>query len=201
MAGKSTLVMRLSEDEFSDQIGATIGVEFRIASFRKGNSAIKIQFWDSMGSEPLHRRLPPIMFRGLHFVLLCFDLHAPLEPPTLRRYFSSLAEKIAPTVDVSQPPPRVLAAIQAAGVPCPGFVLVGCKSDLPALSGPADLHRLEAEMGMPVVTTSSKTGDGIMSLVDFLMKNVMQENREHFWTFSQDVDMRPIRMRHEMRRR
>lgn len=47
--GKSSIVVRYADDEFSEVFLATIGVDFRFKSFSLGTNKIKLQIWDTAG--------------------------------------------------------------------------------------------------------------------------------------------------------
>ena len=47
--GKSSIVVRYADDEFSEVFLATIGVDFRFKSFSLESNKIKLQIWDTAG--------------------------------------------------------------------------------------------------------------------------------------------------------
>ena len=47
--GKSSIVIRYADDEFSDVFLATIGVDFRFKSFMLDGENVKLQIWDTAG--------------------------------------------------------------------------------------------------------------------------------------------------------
>ena len=47
--GKSSIVIRYADDEFSDVFLATIGVDFRFKSFIMNGENVKLQIWDTAG--------------------------------------------------------------------------------------------------------------------------------------------------------
>ena len=47
--GKSSIVIRYADDEFSDVFLATIGVDFRFKSFLHNEENVKLQIWDTAG--------------------------------------------------------------------------------------------------------------------------------------------------------
>jgi len=47
--GKSSIVVRYADDEFSEVFLATIGVDFRFKSFPLEGNKIKLQIWDTAG--------------------------------------------------------------------------------------------------------------------------------------------------------
>jgi Ras-related protein Rab-1A len=47
--GKSSLLMRFSDNIFQDSFLPTIGVDFKIRTIEAANSIIKLQIWDTAG--------------------------------------------------------------------------------------------------------------------------------------------------------
>jgi len=71
--GKSSLLVRYTEDEFSPHFISTIGVDFKFATLRKGKKIVKLQIWDTAGQERF-RAIVQTFFRGAHAIMMCFDL-------------------------------------------------------------------------------------------------------------------------------
>ena len=49
--GKSSLLMRYTDNKFPDNYMATIGIDFRIKSFTLNGQIIKLQIWDTAGQD------------------------------------------------------------------------------------------------------------------------------------------------------
>ncbi len=49
--GKTSIVLRYSEDKFNYNKIATIGIDFKIKVIRKGNEKIKVSIYDTAGQE------------------------------------------------------------------------------------------------------------------------------------------------------
>eukprot|EP01103_Thecamoeba_quadrilineata_P012069 TRINITY_DN3024_c0_g1_i1.p1 TRINITY_DN3024_c0_g1~~TRINITY_DN3024_c0_g1_i1.p1 ORF type:complete len:102 (+),score=1.57 TRINITY_DN3024_c0_g1_i1:34-339(+) len=49
--GKSCLLLRFSDDIFTDSFISTIGVDFKIKTIDIGGSRVKLQIWDTAGQE------------------------------------------------------------------------------------------------------------------------------------------------------
>ena len=71
--GKSSIVVRYADDEFSDVFLATIGVDFRFKSFPLNSNKIKLQIWDTAGHERF-RTITSSYYRGAHALLIVFDI-------------------------------------------------------------------------------------------------------------------------------
>ncbi|OMJ95442.1 hypothetical protein SteCoe_1209 [Stentor coeruleus] len=73
--GKSCILLRFSENTFNEQHNVTIGVEFGSKSIDIGNTAIKLQIWDTAGQESF-RSITRSFYRRADGVLLVYDITA-----------------------------------------------------------------------------------------------------------------------------
>ncbi|CAM9397540.1 unnamed protein product, partial [Pylaiella littoralis] len=49
--GKSCLLLRYSDDEFSSDYISTIGIDFKIKTTEVNGKKVKLQIWDTAGQE------------------------------------------------------------------------------------------------------------------------------------------------------
>jgi Ras-related protein Rab-1A len=70
--GKSCLLTMYSDNYFSNQHTATIGVDFKLKTQKILEKKVKIQIWDSAGQERF-RTITGSYYRGANGVLLVFD--------------------------------------------------------------------------------------------------------------------------------
>lgn len=49
--GKTSLLLRFSDDIFNNNPYSTIGVDFKIKTLKVDNKIIKMQIWDTAGQE------------------------------------------------------------------------------------------------------------------------------------------------------
>ena len=52
--GKSCILLRYSDDSFTQSFITTIGIDFKIKSLNIGGKKIKLQIWDTAGQERFH---------------------------------------------------------------------------------------------------------------------------------------------------
>ncbi|KAL4238220.1 Ras-related protein Rab-1A [Mactra antiquata] len=72
-AGKSCLLLRYSDNVFSDSYISTIGVDFKIRTLEMDGKIVKLNMWDTAGQERF-RTITQTFYRGAHGILLVFDL-------------------------------------------------------------------------------------------------------------------------------
>jgi len=70
---ESSLLLRYCDDVFSNDIGATIGVDFKNKKVKIDGNVVNLAIWDTAGSERF-RALTPNFYRGAHGVILVYDV-------------------------------------------------------------------------------------------------------------------------------
>ena len=71
--GKTSLLLRYTEERFADNRIATVGVEYRIKMFDYKNFKIKLQIWDTAGQERFHS-ITHNFFNNTDGILFVYDL-------------------------------------------------------------------------------------------------------------------------------
>ncbi|XP_026877346.1 ras-related protein Rab-18a [Electrophorus electricus] len=71
--GKSSLLLRFTDDVFDPELGATIGVDFKVKTLAVDGNRTKLAIWDTAGQERF-RTLTPSYYRGAQGVILVYDV-------------------------------------------------------------------------------------------------------------------------------
>jgi len=71
--GKSCLLLRFSDDVFTDSFISTIGVDFKIKTITIDGQRVKLQIWDTAGQERF-RTITSSYYRGAHGIIVVFDV-------------------------------------------------------------------------------------------------------------------------------
>ena len=71
--GKTSLLLRYTDDMFNDSFMSTIGVDFKIKTVSIDGKIVKLQIWDTAGQERF-RTITESYYRGAHAVLIVFDV-------------------------------------------------------------------------------------------------------------------------------
>eukprot|EP00164_Ancoracysta_twista_P000040 GFYU01000055.1.p1 GENE.GFYU01000055.1~~GFYU01000055.1.p1 ORF type:complete len:204 (-),score=45.49 GFYU01000055.1:376-987(-) len=71
--GKSSIVIRYTDDKFSEDQPSTIGVDFKVHYVTSGGNKIKLTIWDTAGQERF-RTLTSSYYRGAQGVILVYDV-------------------------------------------------------------------------------------------------------------------------------
>ena len=71
--GKSCLLIRFTDDTFSDSYVTTIGVDFKIKTLDIDSKSCKLQIWDTAGQERF-RNIISSYYRGAQGIMLVYDI-------------------------------------------------------------------------------------------------------------------------------
>eukprot|EP01100_Stratorugosa_tubuloviscum_P007242 TRINITY_DN302_c3_g1_i1.p1 TRINITY_DN302_c3_g1~~TRINITY_DN302_c3_g1_i1.p1 ORF type:complete len:196 (-),score=59.72 TRINITY_DN302_c3_g1_i1:77-664(-) len=71
--GKSCLLIRFTDDSYTESYISTIGVDFKIKTLTIDGKTIKLQIWDTSGQERF-RTITSSYYRGAHGIIIVFDL-------------------------------------------------------------------------------------------------------------------------------
>lgn len=71
--GKSSLLLRFTEDTFDPEQTATIGVDFKVKCITVDGNKAKLAIWDTAGQERF-RTLTPSYYRGAQGCILVYDV-------------------------------------------------------------------------------------------------------------------------------
>lgn len=71
--GKSSIMLRFTDDIFKDVYFTTIGVDFKIRLIHHNDKVIKLQIWDTAGQERF-RSIITSYYRGAHGIILVYDI-------------------------------------------------------------------------------------------------------------------------------
>ena len=70
--GKTALLVRYAEGDFSDVLLPTIGIDFKIKTIELKGKVVKLQIWDTAGQERF-RTITQAYYRGAMGILLIYD--------------------------------------------------------------------------------------------------------------------------------
>lgn len=76
--GKTSLMMRYSEDEFAPCLLSTAGVDFKVRhlTVEESKKKVKVQIWDTAGQERMHV-ITRTYYKGSHGIALIYNLTDP----------------------------------------------------------------------------------------------------------------------------
>ena len=86
--GKSSLLIRFSENLFSGNHITTIGVDFKIRTIDINGEVVKLQLWDTAGHERF-RTITSTYYRGAHGVVVVYDVTSGNSFANIKQYVSN----------------------------------------------------------------------------------------------------------------
>lgn len=87
--GKSSLLLRFTEDTFDPEQTATIGVDFKVKTINVDGNKAKLAIWDTAGQERF-RTLTPSYYRGAQGCILVYDVSSKPSFAKLDNWLSEL---------------------------------------------------------------------------------------------------------------
>ena len=164
--GKTSIVLRYSDDKFHDNKIATIGIDFKIKIIKKGNERIKVSIYDTAGQERF-KNIVKHYYKGANGVLLIYDI-------TKRDTFEKLEFWLEDLKENSDNLNNLF------------IYLIGNKNDLEERREVdfEEANKFAKEKNIPYIEVSAKTGNNIKKLFDDVIKGAMtkmliNENNEN----------------------
>jgi len=71
--GKSSILLRFTDNTYTDDSGPTIGVDFRLKHVYMDDADFKLQLWDTAGQEQ-YKSITQSYFRSVYLFLIVFDI-------------------------------------------------------------------------------------------------------------------------------
>ncbi|KAG5176168.1 ras family-domain-containing protein [Tribonema minus] len=157
--GKTSLMLRYTEDHFSPNLLSTAGVDFKVRHLDINGRRVRCQIWDTAGQEKFHV-ITRAYYRGAHGIALVYDV-ADADSFKNVNYWVANIQTHAP----------------AAGREGICKVLLGNKVDLPAehreVSSAAG-NEVGEEFGVRYFEVSAKDGTGVQDAFDTLAREIVE---------------------------
>lgn len=155
--GKSSVLLRFTDDSFDEHLQSTIGVDFKVKMLNVQGKVIKATVWDTAGQERF-RTLTSSYYRGAQGIILTYDV-------TRRETFDHLSQWL-----------DEVSAYTSGGGKDVVKLLVGNKVDR---ADERQVTRKEGEAwakqrGMLFIEASAKTDVGIQQVFDEVVNKVLE---------------------------
>lgn len=151
--GKSSLLLRFTDDRFLEDYLTTIGVDFKFRTLKINGDLFKLQIWDTAGQEK-YQTITKTFYKDAHAIVLVYDLTSKASFEEMKNTWYEEAKRNAD--------PNVI------------FVIVGNKKDE---VGKIEVDAAEAERfakseGLLSFQTSAKSGDNVENTFFALTKEI-----------------------------
>jgi len=153
--GKSSLLLRFTDDQFDPELAATIGVDFKVKVITIDGNKVKLAIWDTAGQERF-RTLTPSYYRGGQGAILVYDVTSRESFQKIEDWLNEL-ETYATNHDIKK-------------------ILVGNKCDK---EGERMVSREEGQKcarkyQMMFIESSAKTKEGVQTAFEELVEKIIQ---------------------------
>jgi len=149
--GKSSILLRFSDNLFSGTYITTIGVDFKIRTIEVEGEKVKLQIWDTAGQERF-RTITATYYRGTQGVMVVYDVSNLDSFGNVRRWLQEIEQNCDDVVRI----------------------LVGNKCDAPDKKVTSDEGQaLASQMDIPFFETSAKDNLNIETVFDEITKLVL----------------------------
>lgn len=155
--GKSSLLIRFSDNTFSGSYITTIGVDFKIRTVVINGERVKLQIWDTAGQERF-RTITNTYYRGTHGVIVVYDVTNGESFANVKRWL----QEIESNCDVVNK------------------VLVGNKNDDPARKVviTEDAQRFANQMDIQLFETSAKDNINVEEMFLAITEQVLRHKKQ-----------------------
>jgi len=154
--GKSALLLKFTDNTFTENFISTIGVDFKIRTVTIKGKVIKLQIWDTAGHERF-RTITSSYYRGAHGIFVVYDV-------TDANSFESA-------------PKLWLAELDRYAVGDVCKMLIGTKCDLESKRAvtTAEGRKVADQCGAYFLETSAKTGTGVEEAFMILTNKIFEQ--------------------------
>lgn len=153
--GKTCLLLRYTDNKFSECVISTIGVDFKTRILNIEGSQVKLQIWDSAGAEKF-RSITKAYYRGSHGILVVFDLSHRDSFSQVQYWIDSIKQERGEDVEI---------------------VIVGNKCDLNQVVNEGDIIQLAEKNGVKYFKTSAKDNTNVEEVFQYLAVLMHQKNK------------------------
>ncbi|KAJ3438859.1 ras and ef-hand domain-containing protein [Anaeramoeba flamelloides] len=91
--GKSSILIKFSEDKFSESVESTVGAAFASKSIFNGEKEITLQIWDTAGQERFHS-LSLLYYRETHGAIVVYDITSKASFERAKLWIEEIRENI-----------------------------------------------------------------------------------------------------------
>lgn len=157
--GKSCILLRFSDDSFTNNFITTIGIDFKIKKIFLDNKAVKLQIWDTAGQERF-RTITSAYYRGAMGILLVYDVTDELSFNNIRNWMRNIEQHA--TEGVSK-------------------ILVGNKCDMEDHKRKVSFAKGKAladEYGIQFIETSAKNNAHIEEVFHAISRDVLRRLKD-----------------------
>jgi Ras-related protein Rab-35 len=158
--GKSSLLLRFSDNVFQTSYITTIGVDFKIRVLDLNGERVKLQIWDTAGQERF-RTITSTYYRGTHGVIVVYDVTSAESFANVKRWLQEIDQNCDQVV-------RILVGNKDDNSLTPGQKVVST----------ADARAFAQEIGVEFFETSAKDNKNVEEMFRAITTGVLRAKKE-----------------------
>ncbi|KAB5595743.1 Small GTPase family Rab protein [Ceratobasidium theobromae] len=196
--GKSSLLVRLTDQRFLSKPDPTLGVEFgsKLIAIPEENKTVKLQCWDTAGTESF-RSITRSYYRGAAGALLVYDVTSRPSFEHARMWLSDVREHADPNLTC------ILVANKVDL--CPGDGEEGPNTPPTSVKGgrkQREVSRAEAEQyaqgeGLLFIEASAKTGENVDRAFEEATRDILQKIKQGVFDDNKSPGVKSTRPRND----
>lgn len=168
--GKSSIMLRYTENIFTKNMMGTAGVDVRKKQLTYEGKPVRLLIYDSAGHERF-RQITSTQFKGAQGILLVYDLSDKKTFENVTNWIKSIKENADYGVEI---------------------FLVGNKMDLEKQVELADEESLSLKYDIPYIETSALTGENVGEAFQLIVNKIMKKEiklktEEDFKSMNQNI--------------
>ena len=98
--GKSSLMLRWTEDKYSATLTGTVGVNFKSKKVSINNENVQVQVWDTAGQQQFHK-ITTSYYRGAHGIMVVYDVSDSKSLANVEYWIKNIKSHAAESVQVT----------------------------------------------------------------------------------------------------
>ena len=153
--GKTSMLFRYTEDKFSAQHLATVGIDFFTKDEIFNNKVVRIKVWDTAGQER-YKSLTNAFFKNAQGIILVYDVNNLETFENLKYWLQSINLNLGENTDIKK-------------------IIIGNKIDLNREVSREEAEKFAQQNGVAYFETSAKENKGIPESIRYLVGEVLKD--------------------------
>ena len=155
--GKSCLLTRFADDQFTENYVTTIGVDFRFKTMIVMDKIVKVQVWDTAGQER-YRSITNAYYRGAEGILIVFDVTKKESFENIQNWINDVTLYTGKDVII---------------------ICLGNKNDLNKEIDNKEISEFQKKTGLEILNVSAKTGDGVEDAFKHIIELLIRKKKNN----------------------
>ena len=153
--GKTSLLFRYTEDKFSSQHLATVGIDFFTKDEIFNGKVVRIKVWDTAGQER-YKSLTGAFFKNAQGIILVYDVNNLETFENLKYWLQSINLNLGDKTEIKK-------------------IILGNKIDLVREVKKDEAEKFALQNGVAYFETSALENKGVLESIRFLVEEVLKD--------------------------